>query len=450
MHEASDLRDLITYEVDQLRESGHDVDRLAQESADAVVDDSPDADVRRRALLDRLQALTPRADWPYVEPSGWEEIDAVLPPRSLTEPPPAQDLHDRILGAWLGRCAGCNLGKPVEGWGWTRQRIREYTELADAFPLANYLPVLDPMPNGWVLNPVCWQDTTLGNVRGMARDDDTDYTILALHVLETYGFDFTAADVGAEWLDKLPFTQTYTAERVAYRNLINGVTPPRTASLDNPYREWIGAQIRADMFGYVSPGDPRSAAELAWRDASLSHTANGLYGSMWVAALLATALTTSDVRVALDASLEHVPPRSRLHEALTAVIGLRNKGVDWDTARDEVEAQLGHYSWIHTINNAAVVALALLWGEGDFSRTIGLAVEGGWDTDCNGATAGSVFGALHGVAAIPAHWTDPLEDRITSALAGYHESSISDLATRTTRLAQARIDNRPAPAGAAR
>ena len=86
---------------------------------------------------------------------------------------------------------------------------------------------------------------------------------------------------------------------------------------------------------------------------------------------------------------------------------------------------------MHTINNAAVVAAALLWGEGDFTRTIGLAVQGGWDTDCNGATAGSVFGAMHGAEAIPRRWTEPLGDRVRSALFGFDGARISELARRT-------------------
>jgi hypothetical protein len=271
----------------------------------------------------------------------------------------------------------------------------------------------------------------------MARDDDTDYTMLALRVLEKYGPAFTGSDVGTEWLLSLPFHMVYTAERVAYRNLVYGMAPPLTATFRNPYREWIGALIRGDMFGYVSPGDPATAARLAYKDAALSHTANGIYGEMWAAALVAAAFSSSTAQEALEAAWRVVPARSRLAEALRTTMDAHNRGSSWDEAMASMEGRLAGYNWAHTINNAEVVAAALLWGDGDFGRTIGLAVEAGLDTDCTGATAGSVFGALHGQAGLPQHWTDPLQDRIHSAIFGFEGVRISELADRTVRVGEA-------------
>ena len=96
----------------------------------------------------------------------------------------------------------------------------------------------------------------------------------------------------------------------------------------NPYREWIGAQIRGDAFGYVNPGNARRAATTAYQDASLSHRGNGIYGEMWAAALVAEAFVSPDAATALRRSLAHVPPRSRLHEALSGVLSDHDKGLD--------------------------------------------------------------------------------------------------------------------------
>lgn len=431
---------MLSCELAERREAGFDL-RLLEDEVRAVLDRGSPAEIEGSIV--RLEKTSLLPDWPYEEPSGFDEIKRTLsaapsaPPRSLGD----GELRDRLLAAWLGRCAGCNLGKPVEGWD--RSKIRRYLELADALPLADYIPVLDPFPEGLALN-ACWTETTRGNIVAMARDDDVDYTILGLHILEDHGSGFTPAEVGEEWLDHLPFNQVYTAERVAYHNLVRGLRPPETGTHRNPYREWIGAQIRADMWGYVSPGDPERASRLAYQDASLSHTQNGIYGEMWIAALIALAFVVDDVRETLERSLLSIPPRSRLTEALRDVLDMHGRGLDFERGRDGIEERCGHYSRVHTVNNAAIVAAALLWGAGDFTRTIGLAVEGGWDTDCNGATVGSVFGAMHGTEALPGHWVDPLHDLARSSIIGFDRSTLTNLAERTFRLAvaTAEVDDR--------
>ncbi|HEY7042467.1 MAG TPA: ADP-ribosylglycohydrolase family protein [Nocardioidaceae bacterium] len=431
MWDALDPRVMVAEELVERRQAGFDVSGVEDVVRDALEDGSAEAIEQVYVALELTQL---RPGWLFDEPSTLDEIRSALPDTPVV-PPHRQshdEVRDRLLGAWLGRCVGCNLGKPVEGW--SRERIRRYLELADAYPITDYIPVLEPAPADLQLNP-CWRETTRGNVACMARDDDIDYTILGLHVLESWGFGFGTEQVAAEWLDHLPFTQVYTAEQVAYRNLVHRIRPPETASHRNPYREWIGAQIRADVWGYVSPGDPGRASELAFRDASLSHTQNGIYGEMWAAALIACAFVAGDAESALELSLAFVPARSRLAAALGSVLGLHADGLGWEQARDAIEDDLGIYGRVHTINNAALVAAGLLWGAGDFTRTIGLAVQGGWDTDCNGATAGSVFGALHGTGALPGHWVDPLHNLVRSSINGFDNSAVSDLAERTFRLA---------------
>jgi ADP-ribosylglycohydrolase len=434
MYDSLGLQKILADELTLRRESGYQVGPLEAEVR-AATGTSPNADVLVE-LLGRLQAAEPDPDWGYVEPTDLAAIEAALPVASHATPAPdPAQLESRIRGAWIGRCVGCALGKPVEGYGWNRARIRAYLESVGAFPLADYVPVSDEAAASMTFHP-SWPESSLGRIHGMPRDDDIDYTILSLHVLETYGDDFGPDDVGREWLERIPIGCTYTAERAAYRNLVNGIPAEAAATWRNPYREWIGAQIRADMYGYVSPGDPGRAARLAWHDAVLSHTGNGVYGEMWAAALVAAGLASQSAAGALRLAQQWVPARSRLTEALTHITQLHASGATWDDASDYVESL--PYHWVHTINNAAAVAAALLWGEADFDRSIGFAVEAGLDTDCDGATVGSVFGAIHGIDAIPPHWHAPLGDIVHSAIIGFDGVRIDELVDRTVRLAQAR------------
>ncbi|MFF8904875.1 ADP-ribosylglycohydrolase family protein [Streptomyces olivaceoviridis] len=345
------------------------------------------------------------------------------------------DLSDRVHGGWLGRIAGNMLGKPVEqGEVWTRDRIDRYLRRAAALPLTDYLPEPADADEAAVLRPE-WRDCVRGRIHGSCRDDDVDYAILGLHLLETHGFGFSTEQVGELWLLRLPYLQTFTAERAAYRNLANGLKPPLTATYDNPYQEWIGALIRADVYGWTCPGDPVRAAGLARRDAVLSHTGNGVYGAMWAAALISAAFTAPTVRDALDTALSVVPASSRLARTVRRVAGLHGARLPWEETLATVSAETAGLGWIHTVPNAAVLTAGLLYGDGDFTRTVALTVRGGLDTDSNGATAGSVAGVLTGAEAIPARWRDPLEDTVRSAVFGFDGVRISALAERTVRLA---------------
>ncbi|MQY27252.1 ADP-ribosylglycohydrolase family protein [Nocardia aurantia] len=439
-HPEADPRALLYFEWLQRRESGCAVDDFAEEVRDLARAVPPRAADCWR-LLARMETALRDPNWPYDEdpaddPHGTNPIPAVAEPLPASAPPAR--FYDRILGGWLGRCTGSTLGKPLDnGLRWPPQRIRAYLERADAYPLTDYVPVLAPMPEGYEL---CWgwPESMLDRVDGCPRDDDLDYPVLGLHVLEQLGVDFTAEELAAEWLQRLPFLQTAYAERVAYRNLIDGLRPPETARRRNPYREWTGAMSRADIYGYICPGDPAAAARLAARDARLSHTGNGVWAAMWAAALVAAAFT-ADARDAMTAALSVIPEHSRLAVALAQVLDDHRRGIGWAQATATVHARHDHYPWGHAIPNACLAAIGILWGAGDFTETIGLTVQAGGAAGATGATAGSVCGVLLGAAAIPEHWTRPLHDRLRSAVAGYDGVRISVLARRTFDLSRMHV-----------
>lgn len=428
------LVELAAAELAQRREEGCDVAAVQARLERAVAGRPSRGELE--AILGSLQHLEVALGFPYREPSALSDLRADRPSglRQIDLRMSSDALYDRLYGAWLGRCAGCLLGKPLET-GWPRDKIVRYLEMAGSYPLSNYVPDVIPSPEGYDLHPDA-PKSILGQIDGMPADDDIAYTILGLHTLEEHGLSFTTENVATEWLNHLPYFATWTAERAAYRNLTERVHPPETATYRNPYRELIGAQIRADVYGYVSPGKPELAAELAHRDARLSHVKNGIYGAMWVAAMLAGSFGTSDVRQVIEAGLSQIPENSRLTEAVRQVIAWHGQGTDWEAAADRVWATYGHYNEAHVINNAAVVALALLYGGGDFERSITIAVMSGLDTDCNGATVGSIVGTMVGARALPCKWTSPLADRFESWVAGFGNGHISDLARRTSVLSR--------------
>jgi ADP-ribosylglycohydrolase len=384
------------------------------------------------AQLDRLSETARVPGWPFVEVEAAENLIGASGSHPLARRPSPSDLRDRLLGAWLGRCAGCLLGKPVEGW--TAEEVRGYLEQADAWPLDGYVPALAPHPAGSPPMKPSWPEATRGAISGMARDDDLDYTVVGLLLLERTGGEPTAEDVGAEWLARLPVGQMFTAERAAYRNLVLGHVPPHTARIRNPYREWIGALIRVDAYAYASPGDPERAAGLAARDASVSHVGNGIAAAMWAAAVISLALAGVPAAESVPEAATVVPAGSRLDRALKQVIGLYVAGAEWEESRRQIMEANAQYGWVHAIPNAAIIASALLWGGGDFERSVTLAVSAGCDTDSNGATVGSAVGALVGAGGLPRHWIDALHDQLRTSVAGMGSVSISSLAERTFRL----------------
>jgi len=195
-----------------------------------------------------------------------------------------------------------NAHEGVPGW----KGIRTYLKAANAWPLDDYVPKIDDVG---VYGARCL-DSTRGRIAFMETDDDIRYTVLGLKILETCGRGFTTEDVGKFWWAVLPIGMTFTAERQAYRNIgyamdAGGIM----ANLDyirthqNPYREWIGAQIRADGLAYGAAGQPALGAEFGYRDASLSHVKNGIYGEMLFAAAIAAAFAGNDAVEAIREGL---------------------------------------------------------------------------------------------------------------------------------------------------
>ncbi|MFF1638599.1 ADP-ribosylglycohydrolase family protein [Streptomyces sp. NPDC058246] len=390
--------------------------------------------------LEKIRTRCP--NWPTEATVGMRAARGDAPPAESGTPPtpgraPTPVLtQGRLEAAWLGRAVGCLLGKPVEKL--PLQGIRELARATGNWPLHTWFtargaPAALLRTHPW--NKRSARTSLAENIDGMPEDDDLNYPLLNLLLLQRHGRDFTTTDVARLWLDELPAGRTFTAERIAYRNLLSGIEPPHTARHRNPFREWIGALIRADVHGWTNPGDPAAAAEQAHRDATLTHTANGVYAAMFTAATIAAAATgTSDVHACLGTGLTVVPPASRLAHAVRHAIQLARTTTDFDTVVDELHTTHSAYHWVHALPNTALIAAALTHADGDFSGSICRAVSGGWDTDSNGATAGSIAGLLAGdPGALPDRWTSPLKNRLATSIADFNGVGFDSLAHLTHR-----------------
>lgn len=422
-------------ELEQLADEGKDVIGLrARVERILCTDDAAQKERLATEFLQTTYAMPLKAGVaetmrePNELPLILDEADGV---RDLPVPDGAA-LEDKILGAWQGRLAGCLLGKPFEGW--MRARICGLLKATGNYPPKGYADmahvdkaVLDRFD---VNEKAAW----LNNCDGMPEDDDTNYTTLALKLLDNAGREFTPGDVALRWLNDLPILHVCTAERVAYRNLVALREPPESAMVNNPYREWIGAQIRGDLFGYINPGRMMSAADMAWRDACISHVKNGIYGEMWAAATIAACFAVDTPQEAIKLGMRVIPRTSRLHAALTEVLSWPSKGLDAQAAIERIRKdwdETNAHHWCHTISNACICAAALLFGEKDLEKTLGLTLLAGFDTDCNGATCGSMLGAMLGAKALPQTWIAPLNDTLHTGVDGYNLVKITDMAART-------------------
>ena len=396
----------------------------------------PKGEIKKRfgdILFDIVASAKIKEEYSYVEPSDLEQIQMMRQGADERYSYDKEKIKDKIYGAWLGRICGCMLGKSVEGVR-TNDLIPFLKETKN-YPMyryicRRYLQNVDLTKYKFNFAGRVYAD----EIDGMPVDDDTNYVVLAQKIIEKYGKDFTPYNVSRAWLTYQGKDAYCTAERVAFCNFVKGYAPPQSAVYKNPYREWIGAQIRGDYFGYINPGDPRLAAEMAWRDASISHVKNGIYGEMFIAAMLAIAATTNSIEKIITLGLAEIPPTSRLYECVMSILDSYKNGISehdcFKMIHEKYDEHSGH-DWCHTISNAMIVVASLLYGEGDFSKSICMAVETGFDTDCNGATVGSILGMANGKETISEDWSAPIKNKLHTSIFGVGTVNISDCVEKT-------------------
>ncbi len=396
----------------------------------------PKGEIKKKfgdVIFDIIIKAEKRKDYKYNEPSELSKIRDLRKSYKEFTFNKTKLLDGKVLGAWTGRICGCMLGKTVEGI--RSDELICLLKETNNYPMHRYIlksdiDIIDASKYKYPLATRQYADC----IDGMPSDDDTNYTVLSQQIIEKYGRDFEPLNVAQAWLHYQPKDAYCTAERVAYCNFVKGYQPPYSAIYKNAYREWIGAQIRTDYYGYINPGNPELAAEMAWRDASISHVKNGIYGAMFISAMLAVAAVINNIEDIILSGLAQIPHTSRLYEEIMFVYDGYKNGISQKDCFNAIKTKYDEYTeygWCHTNPNAMIVAASLLYGGGDYGKSICMAVEAAFDTDCNGATVGSVLGMVNGIEGIPEYWTAPIKNKLHTSIFGVDTANITDLAKKT-------------------
>ncbi len=314
--------------------------------------------------------------------------------------PLPHDYPERVYAGVLGKIIGVYLGRPFEGW--TYERItRELGEIRYYVNDRLGLPLV-------------------------LTDDDLSGTFTFLRALEDYGKDVTSEQIGRTWLNYVVEGRTTlwwgglgnSTEHTAYLRLKSGIPAPASGSAGTNGRvvaEQIGAQIFVDGWGMVCPGDPEGAAELARRAASVSHDGEAVFAAQVIAAMEAHAFVEPDLQRLLDHAVSLIPRDSVIYRLIADVREWHEGESEWRVTREKIAARYGYDRYpgnCHVVPNHALVILALLYGEGDFGRSLTIANTSGWDTDCNSGNVGCILGIRGGLAGIDAEWREPVRDRL--------------------------------------
>lgn len=337
----------------------------------------------------------------FRHPLEWDEIVIELGNTASTSSQlKLPRLGERIYHGWLGQLAGASFGTAIEGYHGTRLR-EVYGEI-----------------NDYIIPPE-------------TMNDDVVYELVFLDALESWGNNLTARQIALEWLHQIPFG--WSAEWIALQNLRQGMFPPESGSFRNPFSDWIGAQMRGMICGMVAPAAPLLAARLAFEDARISHSANGIYGEIYAAVLTSLAFQEKELPALIKKAAAYVPQQSEYAAVLQECIALFQTTSSPSTAWQQLDQRFEQYNWIHAYPNIAAVLTALWYGEGDMTRSFALLAEAGLDVDCNGGLVGNILGVMFGV---PTCWAEPLGDTLETYLPSHPLLSIRSLAARTEKLAQ--------------
>ena len=351
----------------------------------------------------------------------------------------SSEYYNRVHGSWIGRVVGDFVGAPLE--------LRPIKTINRRYGEIDFYP----------------QKINLNSV-----NDDEMYEIIVLLALEKYGLDLTARDIALEWVNLLKYDKAvFTAEKVALNNIRLGILPPESGKHNNPYFDFIGAQMRADIWGQIAPGCPEIVKHYCEMDGSISHSGIGIEGEVFIALLISNAFFEKSIRNNIEHALRFLPDESESLYTKTVKKALeiydeypndfRNAreiliSKHWSKVKEElINAEpvpnsersailKGFESKIHVLPNVGIIVLSLLYGDKDkndpFGRSICIAGMMGYDADCNCGNIGAILGAQLGARNIPSKWKEPLQNTFSTYVKGNEKWKISELSRRVANVGE--------------
>lgn len=286
--------------------------------------------------------------------------------------------RDKVYACWLGKNIGGTMGTPFEG----------NPDLLDIKGFTSKKG--EPLPN-----------------------DDLDLQIVWLKAVNEVGALNLDANI-LSWYWRRYIPAEWNEYGVGSNNASVGFTPPMSGELYNDgWKLSNGAWIRSEIWACLAPGFPNIAAKYAIMEASIDHgVSDGTAAEIFTATLESIAFVESDLRKAISGALAFIPEESRVAQSVSLVIEEYDKGTDWKETRQKVLALNADLGYFMAASNIAYAVIGLLYGEGDFLQSLIYAINCGDDTDCTGATVGSVLGIMGGTAAIPEDLKEYIGDRI--------------------------------------
>ncbi|MGB4440215.1 MAG: ADP-ribosylglycohydrolase family protein [Sedimentibacter sp.] len=312
----------------------------------------------------------------------------------------SEKFKDKIKAAWMSQLIGAAVGTMVEGY--TSKNLYE----------------------------------AFGDVKGFIREpntynDDITFEIAFLDAFKDKGYDVTSKDIALSWIGLIPCG--WSAEELALRNIRAGYMPPESAKWNNPFNEWIGAQMRGAICGMVAPGNPKLAAELAWKDGEVSHINNGILGEIFNAVMASLAFVVDDVKEIVKTAISLIPKDSEYYSVVNLAYDSCIKNSDWHDSLAECEQKYIKYNWIHAYPNACCEIIALMYGEGDYEKTLNIVTMCGVDADCNAGMIMPILGIQKGMRIIPNRLIAPAFNKLVTYMRSYEEIMLDDLVIDTLK-----------------